>query len=353
LIPQQKSTPLDSSSVLLLYEDYCPFKNSLIKSLILSTGFGQRFSALIVELASMAGNSRGMIRSFCSPIFGVSISQPCGAIQKIIDRAAQAIKPHYEAIADKARASRVNHLDETPWHKVGCLNWLWVMANAMVCFFMVHTRLPKKAFEELIGAWEGILVSDDYAVYRKWVNARQTCLSHHIRKAKALSESTRPELSTFGTWARKELQRQVKMANAPHHGEWRAFYARLCCLIALYRDSKSASGTFARRLEEEMDTLFTFLANEGVEPTNNFAERTIRFGVLWRKRNQGTKATKATVGGSASCPCGKPAGCTRCPDSRCLYRPSIPISKSNTPTSTGSPAWRSNPYPVIRYDSAL
>lgn len=135
----------------------------------------------------------------------------------------------------------------------GRLNGLWVMANAMVCFFMVHTRRSKEAFEELTGASEGILVSDDHAVYRKWVNARQTCLTHHIRRAKALSESTRPERWTFGTWARKELQRLVKMANAP--------------------------------------------------PTHHFPERTISFGVLWRKKSQGTKrdsgsfTTLRTVGG--------------------------------------------------------
>ena len=41
-----------------------------------------------------------------------------------------------------------------------------------------------------------------------------------------------------------------------------------------------------------MDTLFVFLVEEGVEPTNNFAERIIRFGVLWRKRSQGTKSDK-------------------------------------------------------------
>ena len=51
-------------------------------------------------------------------------------------------------------------------------------------------------------------------------------------------------------------------------------------------------GTFVRRLEEEMDTLFVFLENEGVDPTNNFGERIIRFGVLWRKRSQGTKGDK-------------------------------------------------------------
>jgi transposase len=75
-------------------------------------------------------------------------------------------------------------------------------------------------------------------------------------------------------------------------GEWPAFYARLCRLIALYRDSQSEAGTFARRLEEEMDTLFVFLVEKGVQPTNISAEHIIRFGVLWRKRNQGTKSDK-------------------------------------------------------------
>ncbi|HQN19302.1 MAG TPA: IS66 family transposase [Syntrophobacteraceae bacterium] len=255
------------------------------------TGYGPRFCALIVELAGIAGNSRDMVRTFCASVLEVPIS--LGAIQKVIDRASEAIKPHYEAIRDKARASRVNHLDETPWHNGGKLNWLWVMANATVAFFMIHSKRSKEAFESLIGMWSGIMVSDNYAVYRKWVNLRQTCLSHLIRKAKALAERTNPELSAFGTWTEKELRRLVKMAKAPPTlGQWRAFYARLCRLIALYRDSKSEAGTFARTLEETMDNLFVFLVEEGVEPTNNFGERIIRFAVLWRRRSQGTKSDK-------------------------------------------------------------
>ena len=90
-----------------------------------------------------------------------------------------------------------------------------------------------------------------------------------------------------------KLQRLVKMAHAPPTiGQWRAFYAGLCHLIALYRDWQIEAGTFVRSLEKEMDTLFVFLYKEGVEPTNNFAERTIRFTVLWRKRSQGTKTDK-------------------------------------------------------------
>jgi transposase len=256
-----------------------------------SPGFGARFSALVAELGGIDGNSRETIQTFCSSVLKVTISQ--GAIQKIIDRASKAIKPHYETIRDKARSQGVNHLDETTWKKNGKLNWLWVMANSVVAFFMIHPNRSQAAFDALIGAWDGILVSDGYKVYQKWVNMRQTCLAHLIRRAKGLSERSDPELAKCGKWARAELQRLCKMAKAPPtEAEWRSFYARLCRLIALYRDSDSDAGKFVRHIENEMDSLFTFLIEEGVEPTNNFAERMIRFAVLWRKRSQGTNSEK-------------------------------------------------------------
>ena len=41
-----------------------------------------------------------------------------------------------------------------------------------------------------------------------------------------------------------------------------------------------------------MDSLWVFLEKNGVEPTNNRAERALRFGVLWRKRSNGTQSDK-------------------------------------------------------------
>ena len=48
----------------------------------------------------------------------------------------------------------------------------------------------------------------------------------------------------------------------------------------------------ARRLLDEMECLWLFLEEEGVEPTNNFGERALRFGVVWRKRSNGTQSDK-------------------------------------------------------------
>ena len=52
------------------------------------------------------------------------------------------------------------------------------------------------------------------------------------------------------------------------------------------------AGRLVRRLLREMDSLWVFLAHHGVEPTNNRAERALRFGVQWRKRSLGTASAK-------------------------------------------------------------
>ena len=59
-------------------------------------------------------------------------------------------------------------------------------------------------------------------------------------------------------------------------------------LLQQYRLRKDEAGTLARTLERELSALWTFVVEAGVEPTNNRAERALRFAVLWRKRMQGT-----------------------------------------------------------------
>jgi transposase len=78
----------------------------------------------------------------------------------------------------------------------------------------------------------------------------------------------------------------------PRVGQWRAWYARFDSLLHQHSAREDKAGTFARRLQREGESLWTFLDVPGVEATNNIAERAHRFGVLWRKRSQGTSSEK-------------------------------------------------------------
>ncbi|MFA7060092.1 MAG: IS66 family transposase [Pedobacter sp.] len=278
----------------VLYRGDCTCCGKTNRALIPSefrSGYGPRLSAVIAELAGSHGDSRTIIQNFCASVLGFSIS--LGAIQKVLDRASEAIMPHYEAIGEKARQQAVNHVDETSWRLKAALCWLWVLTSTTVAFFMIHTNRSKDAFKALIKDWEGILVSDGYRLYTNWVGLRQTCLAHLIREAKKLSESKNQEIAKFGANALAELRRLCHMAHAPPTiGEWRAFYARFIKLITRHHGQKDDAGKFAARLLREIDSLWLFLEKAGVSPTNNHAERMLRFAVCWRKRSYGNVSDK-------------------------------------------------------------
>jgi transposase len=278
----------------VLHEARCSQCSRLLKAPLPGKyryGYGPRLTALIGELSGGQRDSRTAVQEFCTSVLGLPISR--GAIQRVIDRVSNAITPHYEAIAEKARGVQVNYIDETSWYQHGRLAWLWVMVNPTVALFKVQTSRNKAAFEALVERWAGILVSDGYGVYQQWVHGRQTCLAHLIRRARGLSERQEPEIAWFGRRVLAELQRLVHWVLAPPTaGAVQTWYARMIHLLSHSRLRRDEAGTLARTLEREMAHLWTFVVEEGVEPTTNRAERALRFAVLWRKLMQGTYNAK-------------------------------------------------------------
>jgi transposase len=278
----------------VLHETCCPRCGRHLKAELPAadrSGYGPRLTALIGELSGPQRDSRSAVQEFCASVLGVPISQ--GAIQRCVERVSEAITPYYEAIAKQARAAPVNHVDETAWYQHGVLAWLWVMVNTTVAYFKVHASRSTAAFEALMGRWAGILVSDGYGVYCQWVHARQTCLAHLIRRARGLAERKDPELAGFGRRVLAELQRLVHWAQAPPTaGDVQTWYARMVHLLNRHQGRQDEAGKFARTLPRELASLWTFVVEQGVEPTNNRAERALRFAVLWRKLMQGTYNAK-------------------------------------------------------------
>ena len=80
------------------------------------------------------------------------------------------------------------------------------------------------------------------------------------------------------------------MAKAPPEiKEWNAFYQRLMGIFWLNDKRNDEAGKLVRHLIREVDSLWTFMDSQGVEATNNRAERSLRFPVMYRKRSFGTR----------------------------------------------------------------
>lgn len=274
----------------VLHQGTCASCGKTLKAHVPSdhqAGYGPRLTALIGELAGIHRTSWRLIQDFCHAVLNIPIS--LGAVQKVINRVSQAIVPHDEAIATLARQTPVGYIDETPWYCQNALQWLWTMTTDTVSLSLMHPNRSKDAFWALIEDWQGILVSDGYGVYQHWVESRQTCVAHLIRTARGLSQKRDLALAACGTWALKELQALCHMAKAPPSGgQWNAWYARFCRLLDRYHERQDDAGRLTRRLQREMASLWTFLREQGVEPTNNRAERSLRFAVMWRKGSSGT-----------------------------------------------------------------
>ncbi len=278
----------------ILYKGTCKNCGNIVNAEIPNEykyGYGPRLSTLIGELSGSYGTSRMMVQDFCQSYLDLHIST--GAIQKVIDRVSAALEPVYNQIGKIARISDVNFIDETSWRKCHDLHWLWVMVNKQVAFFKIHKNRSKEAFLELIDDWKGILVSDNYGTYVKWVHGRQACLAHLTRKAIELSERKDPIVSQFGESIARLLKKLTHYSKEPpSEKEWEDFFIEFMLLTLSFEDTKNEAGKFARKLGREIETLWLFLDEKDVEPTNNIAERAIRFAVLWRKRSKGTQSDK-------------------------------------------------------------
>jgi len=177
-------------------------------------------------------------------------------------------------------------MDETSWRTGGDRRWLWVMANPLVAYFQIHPTRSKEAFAPLIADWTGVLVSDGYLVSQHGQGLRQSCLAHLSRTAKGLTESLEAGMARFGARGHTELQRLCHRGiERPTVGPWRAWYARFSQRLNHHATHGDNAGRFARRLARAGEALWLFLDVQGVEATNNIAERAHHFGVLWRKRS--------------------------------------------------------------------
>jgi hypothetical protein len=64
-----------------------------------------------------------------------------------------------------------------------------------------------------------------------------------------------------------------------YQDQWCEFYQRFIDLMFYHHQQKNEAGSLACSLIKQIDSLWVFLEVSGIEPTNNRAERMLRFGV--------------------------------------------------------------------------
>lgn len=258
------------------------------------SGFGPRLTAFLAHLTGLHRVTRRGCQEIAKTIFGIEIC--LGSVCKLHQEVSESLAPAHEKAKQALPGQPVLNIDETGWKTQGKSRWLWVFASPVIAFFHVAASRGSKVLKEILGdEYRGILCSDMYSAYKKFhKGVRQFCWAHIIRGIKGIKHACRsPDAIRFSKWMLCEIGRMFALWHAFKRGDLDRqtlvlksvpVRARMHKCLQQYAQSPDYDVSKAcKSLLKHWDGLFTFLQYEGVEPTNNSAERGERPAVQWRK----------------------------------------------------------------------
>jgi transposase len=262
---------------------------------VAQSNFGPRAHAAIGYLGTVHNASIRATTEIMETLFGLDIST--GAVCRAAERVSEACVPVVNVIKRYTAQALYLNIDETGWKNKKERHYLWALVSPITVLFVIAASRGAKVLKEVLGeAFLGIIISDDHSAYRSYhkKGIRQLCWAHIIRKLKALKEGRgSPDAYLFAKNMLAEVGRIFSIRHAfPDSGcsrqqLWLAtalIRGRMKNLCRRYINSEDKDvRTRAKRLLDNWEHLFTFLKVEGVEPTNNIAERALRPLVQKRK----------------------------------------------------------------------
>jgi len=261
--------------------------------------FGSGTLSIVGILTGVLNTSKRKALALMNEVFSVPMS--LGGLSNCEAQLADVLQQPYNETAEHVRCQDVAHADETGWPRGNKQKgWLWAFCCATAAFFMVHANRSQQAARKLIGGFSGKLVSDRYNAYNFYKLIRQICWAHLKRDFKAISEA-KGAIGKIGEELHGLAKKILKLRKRVRDGtlQWETFQRRMPELQQRVESLLKAGANFdgkmggkSRNILKHKKYLWTFVQDQRVEPTNNFAERIVRQGVLWRKSSFGTQSER-------------------------------------------------------------
>jgi transposase len=263
---------------------------------------GPRLMSFVALLMAYYRQSKRRTAEFLSTLFG----QPCSPALtvKIQNQVTTALRPSYEALAAELPAQERLNIDETATKEANGKAWLWTFVARLFTVFAVRATREATALTTFLGeAFRGIVNCDRAKMYW-YVGRLQWCWAHLKRDFQAMIDS--------GDRRAQHLGYRLRRATCELFEHWADYRAGRISWAALRRrmapvrrnverlllrgtqcGHANTRGT-CRELHKHRQWLWTFLRQQGVEPTNNAGERSLRHAVIWRKLSFGTQSARGS-----------------------------------------------------------
>jgi len=262
--------------------------------------FGPQLTALMAYLTVVCRLPRLVVQRLLEGALQIPVS--LGTTQAAWEEASAAVAAPYNELQAALPYESVLNADETGHRTNGDKRWLWTFVAHTFVVYRIAASRGSDVLKALLGtSFEGVLGSDRLPSYLTYtVSQRQLCWAHLTRNLlSALDLAQTPSAKRFCHEALALDRRLFRL--------WRRFRGDPTARGApLTRDDLIAKvlpieKRFFALGERHLDApnkdvrnlataffvhnqhLFTFVHEDGVEPTNNAAERALRTAVQWRK----------------------------------------------------------------------
>ncbi len=272
---------------------------------VLKSNFGPRLASIIAYLAAVLHVSRRGTREFCETLLGANIA--LGSVQNLLEDTSEALGPIDKELKDALQEESVINSDETGWRD----RWLWIFVASTFIYFKVGKSRSSKVLEDVLGeVYKGILCVDRWGAYTKYHKGLfQICWAHLKRDFRGIlkvGEATQSQDAVLFAETMEKLRKKImaiwyrfkkgEISRAELVKKSRPIRNAMKRSLQEYADSEERCvRTLADNLLKRFNDLFTFILHEGVEPTNNIAERGIRPAVQWRKICFGNRSDNGAV----------------------------------------------------------
>jgi transposase len=268
-----------------------------------ATCTGPNLTALAASLVGEYHLSRDAAASLLGSVLNMPI---CAAtVQSCCEQVSAGLQSATAEVDARLPLSTVVHMDETSWKQKKVLHWLWIAVGDRVTSFAIHARRGRQQLALWFpDGFAGIVNCDRWRPYERFAR-RQLCWSHLERDLQAIIDAAGTGLAAatralagadamFAVWGACKDGRITRGDLTRDTTGFRKQFQAFCTQGAGQKRDRRWRA-LGRDLLRQWDAVFLFLDIEGVEPTNNVAERGLRSGVIWRRTTQGTRTESGST----------------------------------------------------------
>ncbi len=272
---------------------------------------GPRLRGLCHYLHYGLGLAQRKLPRLVEELLGVRLTQSA-LCQDATKQTKRAVGACYQSLREQIKQAEAVFTDDTGWRQAGKPAWLMVFETDDACVYQIRSRHTHQQVLELIPpSYAGVLISDRAKSYDARAFSRlrkQKCLSHLLRSCSLVLESKTGKSRWFASTLKALFTQALRLwhdRSALSVAEYERPSQQLQERLSYHLRDRPLRDPDNQRLldgigaQQDHGHLLRFLfAPEGVEPTNNRAERALRPAVIARKVSH---CSKNQAGADAFC----------------------------------------------------